>query len=491
MARSRAVVVCTLLCCGFLPLLGGLPDPLRWFSSAASAPFAAPPAPSAAVDPLPADPPGVAAAAAAAWSPGRFQEVEVEVPPRTTPLPAGVLLPVRLPLSEVLQQLDAGRGLALQRIESSGERTAIPVQADVRGMPALVFLHEPSELATRYVVTHRQSANVPSPEEPSVKGAVALDSQEVDPTTARAVPDPECWQLESGDDGVLRLRWNERDVIGYCFGPQLKEGIDPALQRSTYVRHWFPADNSGPDLLDDFPEDHLHHRGISWMWPRVRIGTDEYDLWTLRGIEQRFEAFHERIAGCVFASVVVHNGWYVGERRVVDEKLRLCAYRPFSDGAQAGQIVLDLELELTAVDEPVWLAGQVEEEKGYGGVGFRIAPAADLGLVTDVGVLEEDSLHRRFAWAGLFGALRGGSKRGLVQFSHPQNPGHPSEWLLRHYGYVGESWPGLDPVELAPGAPLRLRHRFLSFVGGVADAGLSGHAAQYAQPAQPRVIAVR
>jgi len=51
-------------------------------------------------------------------------------------------------------------------------------------------------------------------------------------------------------------------------------------------------------------------------------------------------------------------------------------------------------------------------------------------------------------------------------------------WILRHYGFLGASWPHLEPYVLEPGESVTLRYRVLVFRGDAARAGVAqAHAA--------------
>ena len=77
-------------------------------------------------------------------------------------------------------------------------------------------------------------------------------------------------------EGKLNLFEGETPVLSYNFGMQLPKGVEPDRERSTYV---YPIyDLNGTNVLDDFPVDHLHHRGLSWMWPKEIIGGNTFDL---------------------------------------------------------------------------------------------------------------------------------------------------------------------------------------------------------------------
>src|SRR5688500_18166154 len=41
-------------------------------------------------------------------------------------------------------------------------------------------------------------------------------------------------------------------------------------------------------LTGDFPTDHVHHRGLYWAWPHVKVGEQQVDLWSLKGIRTQF-----------------------------------------------------------------------------------------------------------------------------------------------------------------------------------------------------------
>ncbi len=56
---------------------------------------------------------------------------------------------------------------------------------------------------------------------------------------------------------------------------------------------------------------------------------------------------------------------------------------------------------------------------------------------------------------------------GIAAFIHKDNPGFPNTWLLREYGYIGPTWPGIEWETLEPGRPLRLRYRVYVHRGDV------------------------
>jgi hypothetical protein len=281
------------------------------------------------------------------------------------------------------------------------------------------------------------------------------------------------------DEDRMRLTLSEGNapVFSYVYGMNLKEGVPEDRRRSSYIHPVHGLDSEV--LSDDFPEDHYHHRGIFWTWPQVFVGGEKYSLWDIRGIYQRFESWLCRQSGPVFARLGVQNGWYAGDRRVVDEKLWIKAYR----AGEMGRI-FDFELCWEAVEEPVTLLGS-PDIKGYGGFSFRFAPFENPLLTTSGGVQTEDSNRIPFSWADFSANFEGRSdKSGAALFDHPENIDYPNGWCLRHYGFIGIAWPGVEPFVLQPGNPITARYRVLIHRGDAEDSDVARAYAAYKEPPQ-------
>ena len=281
------------------------------------------------------------------------------------------------------------------------------------------------------------------------------------------------------DENGLQLTVSEsgKPVLSYTYGMNLKQGVPEDRRRSSYFHPVYGLD--GEVLSDDFPEDHYHHRGIFWTWPQVFVGGERYSLWDIRGIYQRFESWLCRQSGPVFARLGVQNGWYVGEKRVVDEKVRVKIYRTSEMGR-----ILDFELCWEAVDEPVTLLGS-PDIKGYGGFSFRFAPFENPVLTTSGGVQAEDSNRIPFPWADFSANFAGrAEKSGAALFDHPAIIDHPNGWCLRHYGFAGIAWPGVEPFVLQPGNPITARYRVLLHRDNAEEADVARAYTAYSQPPQ-------
>ena len=237
---------------------------------------------------------------------------------------------------------------------------------------------------------------------------------------------------------------------------------DPRRGRSCYVH---PVHGlNGEVLTGDFPKDHYHHHGVFWGWPHIEIDGRECDLWTGRGIQQRFVRWIERRVEPAEAVLAVENGWYVGEKKAMVEQVRIRAACAAEDSR-----AIDFDLTWTPVDRPITL--RAPEGKSYGGLSVRFdVPAGESPrIATAAGVAKDDLLDTRLDWADLSRRFNGAAApSGAAPFVPPSHPDFPPSWLARHYGLLSVGYPGVNAKTFAPGEPLRLSYR-LWVHGHVAD----------------------
>jgi hypothetical protein len=263
----------------------------------------------------------------------------------------------------------------------------------------------------------------------------------------RAAP----FRFASINDKSLGLWEGDQPVLVYNHGIIEKAGVPADRARSTYVHPLYGLD--GEVLTDDFPKDHYHHRGLFWAWPHVKSGGKEYDLWMLKGVEQRFEKWLAREGGETQAVLSVQNGWFAGDRKIMEETVTM-RVQPVVGDARA----IDMEFSWRPLEGPITLAGA--EGKSYGGLTLRFAPRTNTVITTPLGVDEKDLPMTHLAWADLSAQFSGAPKpSGAAIFVPVTHPDFPPMWLTRHYGVLCLGWPGVEARTFPAGEAIRCQYR--------------------------------
>jgi hypothetical protein len=271
------------------------------------------------------------------------------------------------------------------------------------------------------------------------------------PAFAADSPGKPAFFFTNVSDKSLALWEGSRPVLVYNHGVLTQSGVPADRARSSYVHPLYGLD--GEVLTDDFPKDHFHHRGLFWAWPHVGVGAEPYDLWMLKGIAPRFEKWLARDAGAAGATLGVENGWYAGDRKVVQERVWLRVHP-----AGADDRALDIELEWVPLGAPLTLRGA--EGKSYGGLTLRFAPRTNTVITTPLGQGQDDLHITRLPWADLSAQFAGRARpSGAAIFIGPDHPDYPPEWLTRHYGVLCVGWPGVNGKTFPPGQTIRCRYR--------------------------------
>jgi Family of unknown function (DUF6807) len=279
--------------------------------------------------------------------------------------------------------------------------------------------------------------------------------------------------VEDPSSGTLTIRDGKADVLVYRFGDQLKSGVDPKYTQSCYIHPLFSLD--GQSLTDDSPADHLHHHGVSWTWPVVRVRGLNTATWEpkLPRLRQLFVRWLKREAEKDTFLLSVENAWKLEGKETVAKEIVTLLVHP----ADAQSRSIDLELTIEAVGGPLELQGTPAENKGYGGLCIRGAPVlTGTAMTTDEGPLKEDAIQTPFRWADL-----STPDLGVAVFVSPGHPDFPPKWMIRnsYAGLINVSWPGLSPIVLKPAEPVTLRYRIYIHRGAAAAANVSAAYAAY------------
>ena len=272
--------------------------------------------------------------------------------------------------------------------------------------------------------------------------------------------------IEDPAQGTLTIQDGKVGVLTYCYGDQLKAGIDPKYTQSSYIHPLFSLD--GQPLTDDSPAAHLHHHGLFWTWPVVNVRGLSTATWEpkLPRLRQLFVRWLKRETAKDSFVLGVENAWKLDGKETVAKEMVTLHVRPADKQGRR----IDIETAIEAVGGPLELQGTLDQNKGYGGLCLRGAPLfTGAALMTDKGPLKEDVVHTPFRWADI-------SRRefGVSIFVSPDHPDFPTKWMIRnsYAGLINVSWPGLSPVVLKPGEPVVLRYRIYVHRGDAASAGV-------------------
>ena len=272
-----------------------------------------------------------------------------------------------------------------------------------------------------------------------------------DQGTKKSTASGKQFRFEAVNDKSLKLWEGEQPVFVYNHGVITSQSALNAQPRSSYFHPVYGLD--GEVLTDDFPKDHVNHRGLHWAWPHIKIDNQEVDLWSLRDIRHEFQRWLTKETNSKGAVLGVENGWFVANKRVLLEQVKATVYPASVEGR-----FIDLELTLTPEGSPISLWGA--EGKSYGGLTLRFGPRSKTIVTVPSGRSKEDLLITRLPWADLSGDLAGNDNlSGAAVFVHPKHPDYPPTWMTREYGLLAVGWPGITPQSLSAGKAVSLTYR--------------------------------
>lgn len=263
------------------------------------------------------------------------------------------------------------------------------------------------------------------------------------------------FRVDESQKDFITIYEGDTPVLRYARGEILAPGVPENRRRSTYIHPIWSVDGKRI-LTDDFPKDHYHHRGLSWMWLKVVCDGKQGDLWTLKGVHQRYVS-HEinRIndsKGNV--QLVVQNGWHEDStgQKIIDETVTITPNRADSDSRS-----ILLSLTLSAVDKPVTIG---VSNTGYSGLNLRFAPRKDTAILTSEGPIKADENRLPHKWADLSGRFDDSADcEGIAIFDYPANPNFPAGWTLRFYGDLNPAFTSTaTDYTIQTGKPLGLTY---------------------------------
>lgn len=276
------------------------------------------------------------------------------------------------------------------------------------------------------------------------------------------------WVVREQPDGLF-IGQGADSVLFY---QRTATSLNGQYTRAHYIHPLYSLHNSV--LTEDYPEDHLHHRGIFWAWHQNYAGEKQVgDAWALENFSWEVSvATAERFAdSCRLHTEVYWKSplWLNGqgqEKAFVQEKTDITIHK-----TQKNYRVIDYHIRLWALENEVQIGGS-EDEKGYSGFSWRIRLPENVAFSGAQGqVIPQTLALRAGPWIRMSGNLDGqAGEEGVVVIDHPDNPGYPQPWILRSSRSMqNAAYPGRERIVIGRNEPLQLRYRMVIYDGVLSD----------------------
>jgi hypothetical protein len=270
--------------------------------------------------------------------------------------------------------------------------------------------------------------------------------------------------MQKEEGGLLFLEKGEK-VLFYQADPKNYEG---EYERCHYIHPlWAPG---GAVLTEDFPLDHLHHRGIFWAWHQVWInGKRIGDPWEIKEFDQKvtdIEFWAQKDGSALLKTKVnwLSDQWKKNGRKVpyLEESTTITIHPETGKSRR-----IDFEISLLALEKGLSIGGS-EDAKGYSGFSVRMVLPDDVTFTGPEGkVKPEVTAVQSPGYINISGSMgMDGKNAGIVILDNPSNPGYPQPWILRKKNSMqNAAFPGNGTVPVLTSVPLVLNYSLLVYSG--------------------------
>jgi hypothetical protein len=242
----------------------------------------------------------------------------------------------------------------------------------------------------------------------------------------------------------------------YQSATKSKDGKYP---RANYIHPLY--DLNGDIISEDFPADHLHHRGIFWTWHQLYLdGKRVADPWISEGITWNVIQTTPKVINDEQAQLEVTVQWIVDEKAVVEENLTLHYERM---DPELYKLTIDVALKPLVANVQV---GGSEDPKGYGGFSPRIKLSETVGFFDRNGqVIPQELPVSGGPWMNV--TQNGPEDPGVVILGEPEKLPSYQGWILRSKNSMQNmAFPGKIPITLPEESPyLTFRNQLLVHQG--------------------------
>lgn len=259
--------------------------------------------------------------------------------------------------------------------------------------------------------------------------------------------------------GFLFLEGKD-SIFFYQKSPKDKNG---EYSRCNYLHPFYSVD--GTRLTEDFPDDHLHHRGVFWAWHQILIdGKQIADGWELKNFQQKVTNFEYRLqkgAGVLNATVEWKSPqWKGGAEAFIKENTKITMYPKMGNYRR-----IDFEIQLKALTDRLTIGGSADE-KGYGGFSARLKLPSDVKFIGANGPIEpQNTAIEDGNFVNISGTFLNENKPGgVVIAASESNPEPNKSWILRKLASMQNAvYPGQTPVAIPFDKPLVLKYSLIVY----------------------------
>ncbi len=275
-------------------------------------------------------------------------------------------------------------------------------------------------------------------------------------------------KMQKADDGILFTENNE-NVLFYQIQPKNKDG---KFERCNYIHPLWGVD--GTVLTEDFPADHLHHRGVFWTWHQIWIGDQRIgDPWEIIDFEQEVTEVEFMAQKSGVGELKTEVDWksekwkkqgvkipYLKENTTITIHPKSGNYRK-----------IDFEIRLLAMEENLTIGGS-EDVKGYSGFSIRMVLPDDVLFSGTKGEVEpKNTAVNSTGYVNISGTVLEDQKQGgVVMVDDSANPDYPQKWILRkRRSMQNAAYPGNKVIPISTTEPLVLKYSLLVYSGKLSD----------------------
>ena len=268
--------------------------------------------------------------------------------------------------------------------------------------------------------------------------------------------------IKNTESGLLLTEKGD-SVLFYQTKPKSLNG---KFERCNYIHPLWAAD--GTVLTEDFPADHLHHRGIFWAWHQINInGKQICDGWELKDFVQEVTGVETEITKSGNAIIKTRVEWKSPLWQVNGES------KPFirentviTVHQQNGNFRrIDFEMSMLSMTENLSLGGSADV-KGYSGFSVRMKLPDDVSFLGKNGIVTPENIAVKSpGYVNVSGSvLKNGGRGGIVIIDNSTNPDYPQYWILRARNSMqNAAWPGNKLFPLSAKTPLVLKYTLLVY----------------------------